>query len=98
MPLDIQPSDLKELQMILKKYASNCKIFAFGSRVKGSARKNSDLDLCIKGKEALSLEKLGLLRDALSESNIPYKVDVIDWHTISESFQKIIEKNKVTII
>jgi len=37
-----------------------------------------------------------LLRDAFSESDLPFKVDVVDWAEISESFRKVIEeKNEI---
>ena len=97
MSLDIKPNHFQELQTILNKYAADCAVVAFGSRVKGTARQYSDLDLCIKGKEALGLKRLSELQDAFSESNIPYKVDIIDWHTISESFRQIEEENKVVL-
>jgi predicted nucleotidyltransferase len=97
MLLDIKPNHLKELEIILNKYVADCAVFAFGSRIKGTARQYSDLDLCIKGKEPLGLKRFSELQDAFSESNIPYKVDIIDWHTISESFRQIIEENKVIL-
>jgi len=39
--------DKKILELILSKYPY--KFYAYGSRVKGTARKYSDLDLCYKG-------------------------------------------------
>ena len=97
MPLDMQVKHLKELQMILEKHAPNYEVFAFGSRVKGSARENSDLDLCIKGQKMLDFTKLSILRDALSESSIPYKIDLIDWHATSKSFREIIEEDSISL-
>jgi type I restriction enzyme S subunit len=49
------------------------------------------------GDEPLDFTTLGLLRDAFSESNIPYKVDVVVWATTSASFRKIIERDAVVI-
>jgi type I restriction enzyme S subunit len=37
------------------------------------------------------------LADAFAESDLPWKVDVVDWATTSESFRKIIERDKVVV-
>ena len=31
------------------------------------------------------------LKEAFEESRLPFRVDVLDWHTISESFRKVIK-------
>ena len=33
------------------------------------------------------------LQDALEESDLPFKVDLVDWHDISAEFQQLILKN-----
>jgi hypothetical protein len=45
----------------------------------------------------LDLRTLGDLKDALSESNLPFRVDVVDWATTNEGFRKIIEEQKVAL-
>jgi len=67
------------------------KVYAFGSRIKGTARKNSDLDLVIKSEKPLMLEELYDIKDAFSESDTPYRVDVSDWSLLSASFKKAIK-------
>lgn len=69
----------------------------FGSRARRTAKSTSDLDLCVKGKEPLSFELLAHLRDDFSESNLPYQVDVVDWHGITDSFLTIIDRDKVAL-
>ena len=68
------------------------KVVAFGSRVKDTEKSTSDLDLCVIGTDALSFEKLAALRDEFSDSDIPYKVDVVDWSTLDADFQAIIKE------
>lgn len=36
--------------------------------------------------------------DAFSESDLPFKVDILDWSIISEEFKKIIAKGKSEIL
>ncbi len=33
----------------------------------------------------------------MTESDLPYKVDVVDWHNISQSFRNTIESKKVRL-
>ena len=97
MPLDIRPDHLKIVEKILEKHVPDREVWAFGSRVNGTAKGTSDLDLAVIGENPLDFQTLGALRDAFSESNLPYKVDVVDWETISETFREIIQKEKVII-
>ena len=92
-PIDVKPEHLKIVQNILEQYVPKLRVVAFGSRVSGTARQTSDLDLCIMAHECIPFETLGNLRDEFSLSNLPYKVDVIDWSTISPGFRKIVSAN-----
>ncbi len=40
----------------------------------------------------LPLETLAQLRDAFAESNVPYRVDVLDWHAASDPFRNLIAR------
>jgi type I restriction enzyme, S subunit len=95
--LDISPDHLQIVTDILRKHIPALEVWAFGSRVKGEAKKFSDLDLAIISDKPLSLEIGASHSDHFSECNLPYKVDVVDWAKTSESFRKIIEQNKVVI-
>ena len=97
MPLDIRPDHLKIAEEILEKHLPDREVWVFGSRVNGTAKETSDLDLVVIGETPLDFQTLGSLRDDFSESNIPYKVDVVDWAIISETFREIIRKDKVVI-
>lgn len=97
MPLDIRPDHLKIVLEILNRVIPDREVWAFGSRVTGNATETSDLDMAVIGETPLEFETLAALRDAFSESRIPYKVDVVDWATISETFREIIRKDKVVL-
>ena len=77
----VDPDDLKLIQKLMREglgSLSHGKIFAFGSRVIGSHRANSDLDLWIACTPAPDLETLGTLRRMFEESPLPFAVDLID--------------------
>lgn len=90
--IDITQAHLKTVLTILSKYVPEHEVWAFGSRVGGKPKKHADLDLVIKTDPALPAATIANLRDAFSESNLPFKVDVVDWSKISAEFRKIIEE------
>ena len=88
--IDLNPKHLKTIQSILAEYIPAYEVRAFGSRVKWTAKDYSDLDLAVVGNEPLSLRQRGQLVDAFEESNLPIRVDVLDWQSISERFRQVI--------
>ena len=95
--INLSERHLATIRRIMREYAPDCEVRAFGSRVTGGARPYSDLDLAIIGDAPLGLVSLGLIKEAFEESDLPIRVDVIDWHDTSESFRKIIESNCVPL-
>ena len=95
--IDIRPDHLIIVREILQKYVPDHEVWAFGSRVKWTARQYSDLDLCVISDQPLDGLISGGLKDDFSESDLPWKVDVVDWATTSASFRKIIEGKKVVV-
>ncbi len=71
---------------------STCEVRAFGSRVNGTTKSYSDLDLAVVGSGKLSDDTLRCLKEAFEESDLPFRVDVLDWNATSPGFQKVIEK------
>ena len=94
--IDITPNHLKTLQALLNQYLPNTLVWAFGSRVKFTAKPNSDLDLVAFISKAQEL-KFSLLKDALEESNIPFSIDLHRWDELPETFHKNIESDFVEI-
>ncbi len=88
--IDLNPKHFETVQHILAKHVPGCEVRAFGSRVKWTAKDYSDLDLAVVGSKPLTLRQTSQLAEAFEESNLPMRVDVLDWHTISEEFKKII--------
>lgn len=90
--LNLSASELDQVKAILEKNVPNRKIIAFGSRVKQSSQKYSDLDLCVMGDEPLSFKESYQLREDFSNSYLPFKVDIVEWASIDEIFREIIHK------
>lgn len=71
---------------------------AFGSRVKGNAKPFSDLDLAIMTDVPLPLEKHAELVEAFSDSDLAWKVDLVDWAATSDAFKQIINAHYEVLI
>jgi predicted nucleotidyltransferase len=84
------PEQLRIISAILAVHAPDVEVRAFGSRVNGTPKDYSDLDLALVGAAKLDTAVMGNLREAFEESDIPFRVDIIDWHSISKEFQTII--------
>lgn len=95
--LDIAPEHLAIVQAVLKKNVPRRVVWAFGSRVKGTAKPYSDLDLAVVGDTPLSWVELAGLVDDFSNSDLPWKVDIVDWANTSEEFRKVILARKIEI-
>lgn len=65
------------------------KVFLFGSRAVGNNSKWSDFDIGIIGKEVLPYSKLEMIESELEDSNIPYRVEIVDFARVSDKFKKI---------
>ncbi|MDQ6960455.1 MAG: nucleotidyltransferase domain-containing protein [Mariprofundaceae bacterium] len=64
---------------------------AFGSRVHGRClKKFSDIDLAIIADTPIDSGRLSELKEAFSESDLPYRVDVVDYASASPAFRDII--------
>lgn len=76
--IDIRPDHWEMVRGILHKHVPQHEVWAFGSRATWAAKEFSDLDLAVIGDKPLSLSVSSSLRDDFSESDLPYKVDVVD--------------------
>jgi len=91
--LGLTPEDLEALLGILERYVPGTEIWAFGSRIKGTARPFSDLDLVVVNDRPLTAQARAELNYALSESNLPIKMDLIEWARTSPDFRDVILQN-----
>ncbi|MBP7515253.1 MAG: nucleotidyltransferase domain-containing protein [Flavobacteriales bacterium] len=88
--LDLAPEHLRIVRGLLAEHLPGCRALAFGSRVKGTARRFSDLDIAVEGGTAIPWSTLGQLKEALSESDLPMRVDVVDLTSASKEFRAMV--------
>jgi uncharacterized protein len=87
------------LKSVLNKYLDKdkYKIFIFGSRTRPKHRKFCDLDIGILGSPQLSALTLLQIKEDLSNSDIPYLADVVDFSTVSKDFKEKALSNIIII-
>ncbi|MCX6148464.1 MAG: nucleotidyltransferase domain-containing protein [Candidatus Kapabacteria bacterium] len=90
----IRDIDRERLENIFRKSTLAFEVWAYGSRVKGTAHSGSDLDLVIRGKDLqlIPFDIYSEIVETIRESNIPIIVELRDWARLPESFHKQIEK------
>ncbi|MCY3951861.1 MAG: restriction endonuclease subunit S [bacterium] len=96
-PIDLNPRSLQTVERILADYVPHCEVRAYGSRAKWEAKDYSDLDLAVVGAGKCDGRILGDLREAFEESDLPIRVEVVDWHAIDDAFRSRIEPDCVVI-
>ena len=96
-PIDLNPRYWEIVRDILARHVPQYEVWAFGSRAKRTAKEYSDLDLAIITDQPMGLSLSAAISDDFVESDLPIKVDVIDWATTNETFRRIIESDKVVV-
>ncbi|NOZ68455.1 MAG: nucleotidyltransferase domain-containing protein [Deferribacteres bacterium] len=71
------------------------KVVLFGSRAREDSVNTSDVDIGIIPGKGVNRKKLILLREYIEEMNIPYKVEIVDFSTVSEEFKEMAFKEAV---
>ena len=90
--IDLSGKDRKIILELLKKHVPGIKVWAYGSRVKWTAKPASDLDIAVFIADGQK-ERLSALREAFEESSLPFRVDLFAWDNIPVEFHKnILEK------
>ena len=97
--LSLSDEELAIVRQILSSHLpQGYRAFAFGSRAGGRVKPWSDLDIEIEGPEPLPLAVEARLADEFDESLLPWKVDIVDRATVSQTFGDIIDQRKVRLL
>ena len=75
----------------------NISVLVFGSRIKQTNKEFSDLDICLRGEGEIDILLIGSLNEKITNSNLPFFVDISDYHRIPQSFQKRIDREAIEL-
>ncbi len=95
--IDLAPHHLETVRRILAEHMPDCEVRAFGSRAKWEGQDYSDLDLAVVCEDESNGQAIEHLKEAFENSDLPIRVDVLDWHAITEDFRKAIEADCVVV-
>jgi len=81
----------REIRKIISRFLSpkEYQIFIFGSRANNRAENFSDYDVGIWGKKPVAGHILVEIEEVLEESDLPFRVDVVDFSLVSPDFRKV---------
>lgn len=97
--IHLEPRHLELVKKILLQHVPDCTVWVFGSRVSGIRIKPfSDLDLAIICQNSTNSSQLNSLKEAFTESDLPIKVDIINWDDIDDAFKSIIKNQHEPIL
>ena len=91
--INIEDRHLEVVKKILNKY--DYSFFLFGSRITTKAKKFSDIDLLYF--EHIPNNIILQLEEEFEESDLPYKVDLVNYHKCDFDFQQIIANQYICL-
>jgi predicted nucleotidyltransferase len=95
-PIDLRADHQQLVLSILATLLpAGTRAWVFGSRATGRARPYSDLDLAIDAGRPLTLDETARLSEALRDSDLPYRVDLVDWRAIGDNFCRLIAAERI---
>jgi predicted nucleotidyltransferase len=98
MSIDLEPRLQDRVREILREHVPDCEVWVFGSRVARRSKPFSDLDLAVISPTELSSRRLALLAYAFEDSDLPIKVDVVDWRAAPAPLrERIAERHEVLL-
>jgi type I restriction enzyme S subunit len=97
--LALTPTHRHELEAILRAAGvdfARHRPVVFGSRADGTSRRYSDIDVGLAG-EPLAFDQLARLTEALEDSDLPYRVDVVNLAQASDEFREVAVKAAIPL-
>ena len=95
--IDVTVEQRKTILSLLERHLPGTAAWAYGSRVKRTSRPTSDLDLVVFATSERSC-RVGDLREAFEESDLPFRVDLFVWDEVPKSFRKRIKAERVVLV
>ncbi len=95
--IDMTSGQRKELISLLSGHLPNTEAWIYGSRVRGTSRPGSDLDMVVFAAPDQA-RAVSDLRECLEESNLPFRVDLFVWDEVPGSFREQIRREHFVLV
>lgn len=96
-PIDLTPAQRSSILRLIGAHLPHTDVWAYGSRVRWTSQPASDLDL-VAFAGPRQRRQVAALREAFEESGLPFRVDLLVWDEIPESFQEEIDAEHVALV
>jgi predicted nucleotidyltransferase len=93
----MEPDHLRIVRQVLAQHVPKIDVWAFGSRVVGSPKPHSDLDLALVSQQPIAVDRLARLSLEFEESDLPFRVDLVELGQVTPAFRAIIEREHEVI-
>ena len=95
--IDITATQRKTVLALLQRHLPRTEAWVYGSRAKWTALPQSDLDLVVFATPD-QRNRIGALREAFEESDLPFRVDLFVWDEVPEEFREEIESEHIVLV
>ncbi|MXW87302.1 MAG: hypothetical protein F4Z55_15945, partial [Boseongicola sp. SB0667_bin_21] len=95
--IDVTSDQRRALISLLSRHLPNAESWIYGSRIRGTSRPESDLDMVVFAAPEQA-RAVSDLRECLEESNLPFRVDLFVWDELPESFRDQIRREHHVLV
>jgi len=86
--IDLDTATREKVELVLGRFLPGTEVRLVGSRARSGAKRQADIDLLVMRSKPLSPRERALLNTAFEESDIPFRVDVLEWECLTPSFRQ----------
>ncbi len=99
MNFGLRPKDWQTVEALAIKplQALGALVYVFGSRARGDHKEFSDLDLLYEISKKPEGHVLFKIKDSLVESDLPIKIDLVDFDELADSYRSSALKDRVLV-
>lgn len=93
----LDPRDRSAIERIVAPMLAlvGARLKLFGSRARGDARRASDIDLALIARQPIAAADMAALREALEESAIPFRIDLVDYASAPANLRAAIDREGI---
>ncbi len=93
----LSPQDRSAIERIVAPWLAreSAGLKLFGSRARGDARRASDIDLALVAGQPVAAADMAALREALEESQVPFRIDLIDYASAPAHLRAAIDREGI---
>ena len=96
IPLDERDRSAIECMVARALPGGSITLKLFGSRARADSRRASDIDLAVVTSQPVGSTEMAELREMLENSNIPFRVDLVDYASASAALRRMIDIEGIT--